>query len=151
MLVNNSWSTQGTAFHSAMVTGFCLFRCRVVLFFCGIASLGSSTIAGAHSPHDHIEAFELGPAGDKSDGAGYVMLIVVRGNLWRSKDGGENWKRIVRGLDNRHEIVAIACEDSAKSTVWFLKTKNDGVVWNCKFKLSWKAIQRSLSKYNSFL
>lgn len=52
----------------------------------------------AHTPHDVISKLEISSSYEQDK----TLLIIVRNNLLRSEDGGYSWKRIVKGLDNRH-------------------------------------------------
>ncbi|MCB1080004.1 MAG: hypothetical protein KDM64_19445, partial [Verrucomicrobiae bacterium] len=84
-----------------------------------------TALVSAHSPHDHIEAFDMAPSRENPDQE--VMLTVVRGNLWRSMDRGGTWKRIVRGIDSRWELNYLLAVPTAQGTVWFLGSDGDGI------------------------
>lgn len=100
------------------------------------------TPAPAHSPHDHIEAFDLAPS--RTEPGVEVMLAVVRGNLWRSLDQGETWKRIARGIDARYELNALAVGATPDGTVWYLGTNGDGVYRSLDDGLSWSRMIEGL-------
>ncbi|MCB1231104.1 MAG: hypothetical protein KDN19_12590 [Verrucomicrobiae bacterium] len=114
-----------------------LFVVGAFLFTISIAPL-----AWAHSPHDHIEAFDLGPSRENPDTE--VMLIVVRGNLWRSIDHGARWKRIVRGIDARWELNSLAVAPTKRGPVWYLGTDGDGVYRSTDDGWSWEKMTDGL-------
>lgn len=101
---------------------------------------GLAPSAAAHSPHDHIEAFDIGT--DRAGGE--VMLIVVRGNLWRSVDQGANWKRIVRGIDARWELNHLTAVPTAAGTVWLLGSDGDGLYRSDDDGVSWRPMNDGL-------
>lgn len=98
--------------------------------------------ARAHSPHDHIEAFDLAPV--HNDSQEDTMLIVVRANLWRSQDRGQSWKRIVRGIDNRFELNRLVAVPTDRGTVWLLGSDGDGVFRSDDDGLSWRRMNGGL-------
>ena len=113
-----------------------------VLFFAFLILIGAPTRSQAHSPHDHIEAFDLGPS--RETPGEEVMLAVVRGNLWRSLDHGGTWKRIVRGIDARWELNSLVVAPSADGPVWFLGTDGDGIYRSTDDGWSWSKMNEGL-------
>ncbi|MFZ4763352.1 MAG: WD40/YVTN/BNR-like repeat-containing protein [Roseimicrobium sp.] len=93
------------------------------LLFC--VSLGIAvTTARAHSPHDHIEGLVLSPEFAKDR----TVFVTARGSLLRSTEGGENWHRVVRGLDNREEFTCLAVAPrSGAGYVVYAGTIGDGI------------------------
>ena len=108
-----------------------------VTLFCGLPRTSQ-----AHSPHDHIEAFDLGPSREHPDSE--VLLVVVRGNLWSSSDGGKNWKRISRGIDNRWALNTLAVAPASEGAVWYLGTEGDGVYRSTDDGRSWQKMNEGL-------
>ena len=49
----------------------------------------------AHRPHDVISQIEISPNYEQDN----TVYIIVRNNLYKSNDGGSNWRRITQGLD----------------------------------------------------
>ena len=107
-----------------------------------LAWLSLSESARAHSPHDHIEAFDLGSS--RAQPGSEVLLAVVRGNLWRSLDRGETWKRIARGIDARYEMNALAVAETPEGAVWYLGTNGDGVYRSTDDGTSWSRMIEGL-------
>ncbi|MEM9980218.1 MAG: hypothetical protein AAF808_21545, partial [Cyanobacteria bacterium P01_D01_bin.2] len=56
---------------------------------------GSFLPAQAHRPHDVVTQIKLSPSYSR-DRTAYTL---VRGNLYKSMDGGDSWRRLVQGLD----------------------------------------------------
>lgn len=96
----------------------------------------------AHSPHDHIEAFDMAPSREKPETD--VMLIVVRANLWRSLDRGATWKRIVRGIDARWEMNQLIAVPTPEGPVWFLGTDGDGIFRSDDDGWTWRKMNGGL-------
>lgn len=130
----NHWGTCG----DGLVRGW--WAAGVLLLLC----LGLAPVLRAHSPHDHIEAFDLGPS--RETPGGEVMLIVVRGNLWRSVDGGATWKRIVRGIDARWELNTLLMAPARGGAVWYLGTDGDGVYRSTDDGWSWEKMNDGLTQ-----
>ncbi|MBE9068922.1 hypothetical protein IQ260_19955 [Leptolyngbya cf. ectocarpi LEGE 11479] len=49
----------------------------------------------AHRPHDVVTQVKLSPRYTQDT----TVYTVVRGNVFKSVDGGNNWQRIVEGFD----------------------------------------------------
>ncbi len=109
-----------------------------------LLSLGLAPLLRAHSPHDHIEAFDLGPS--RENPGGEVMLIVVRGNLWRSINHGATWKRIVRGIDARWELNTLVMAPAKSGAVWYLGTDGDGIYRSTDDGWSWVKMNDGLTQ-----
>lgn len=128
-----SFTTRERLVKKLFAFGACLFTTALLI------SSGS-----AHSPHDHIEAFDLGPSRENADTE--VMLIVVRGNLWRSINHGATWKRIVRGIDARWELNSLAVARADRGAVWYLGTDGDGVYRSTDDGWSWSKMNDGLQQ-----
>jgi len=59
--------------------------------------------AAAHSPHDDI--FDVAVAGGGTDEP--TIVSVVRSAVMISRDGGDSWQRVVRGLENKNILYAL--------------------------------------------
>jgi photosystem II stability/assembly factor-like uncharacterized protein len=93
----------------------------------------------AHYPHDDIFAVEISPNYQQDQ----TLLINVRGNILRSKDGGDSWQRIVKGLDHQHEISAL--DISAQSPkILFLSSLGDGIYKSENGGDSWVKVNQGL-------
>ena len=103
----------------------------------------------AHSPHDVVIDVELSPDFE-SDRTAYALLdgyLPIWGNLFKSQDGGATWTRIERGLDNQHEISAVAVSPQDKKTL-YLSTLGDGVYRSRNEGESWNRLNRGLDSPN---
>ena len=97
----------------------------------------------AHAPHDVISQVQISPT--------YILdltlFIIVRGNLFKSTDGGYNWKRIVRGLDNKHALSSL-CTSSGDNKTLFLSSSGDGVYKSKDGGDSWTKVNYGLENLN---
>ncbi len=93
----------------------------------------------AHYPHDDIFAVEISPNYQQDQ----TLFINVRRNLLKSKDGGDSWQRIVKGLDHQHELSAL--DISAQSQqILFLTTLGDGIYKSENEGDSWSKVNQGL-------
>ncbi|MDJ0571522.1 MAG: YCF48-related protein [Pleurocapsa sp. MO_192.B19] len=93
----------------------------------------------AHYPHDDIFAVEVSPNYQQDQ----TLFINVRGNLFKSKDGGDSWQTIVNGLDHQHELSAL--DISAQSQkILFLATLGDGIYKSENEGDSWSQVNQGL-------
>lgn len=79
--------------------------------------------AFAHTPHDVISKLEISLSYEQDK----TLLIIVRNNLLRSEDGGYSWKRIVKGLDNRHLLSSLIISSNYSNKFLFLSLDGDGI------------------------
>ena len=103
----------------------------------------------AHSPHDVVIDVELSPDFE-GDRTAYALLdgyLPIWGNLFKSQDGGATWTRIERGLDNQHELSAVAVSPQDKKTL-YLSTLGDGVYRSRNGGASWNKASRGLENLN---
>ena len=82
---------------------------------------GQSTVF-AHRPHDVVNRIELSPAYE----ADQTLYILVRGNLFKSINGGDSWQRSVKGLDNGSWLSSF-CVSPNDSKMLLLAVRGDGV------------------------
>ena len=94
----------------------------------------------AHRPHDVVTQVKLSP----TYGQDQTVYILVRGNLFKSTDGGESWQRLVYGLDNLKPFSAIAV-DAAAGNVLMAATQGDGVYRSEDGGDSWRAVNNGLA------
>lgn len=93
----------------------------------------------AHRPHDVIEQIALSPTYEQDQ----TLFIIVRGNLFKSTDGGSSWKRTVRGLDNKNKLSSLAISPQTKGTI-FLSSTGDGIYKSKDEGLSWFKVNNGL-------
>ena len=99
--------------------------------------------AFAHTPHDDIEEVEISPNYDQNK----TLFIIVRGNLLKSKDGGKSWKRIVKGLDNKHRLFSLDISSQSSETL-FLSSPGDGIYKSQDEGASWFKVNQGLGSLN---
>ena len=99
----------------------------------------------AHSPHDVVIDVELSP-NYAQDQTAYALLdgyLPIWGNLFQSKDGGDSWTRIEKGLDNQHQLFSLAVSSKSKKTI-FLSTLGDGIYKSQDEGASWNKVNQGL-------
>ena len=99
----------------------------------------------AHSPHDVVIEVELSPQ-YTLDQTAYSLVdgyLPVWGNLFKSEDGGDSWKRIEKGLDNRHKLISLAVSSRAKE-ILFLSSLGDGIYKSQDEGASWIKVNQGL-------
>lgn len=85
--------------------------------------------AAAHTPHD--DAFTV--AYDRAQAT--AMLALVRSSIYRSADGGESWRRVVRGVDNARMLVDLALAADGRTA--YAVSLGDGVLVSRDSGASW--------------
>lgn len=105
--------------------------------------LGNPDSASAHFPHDDIFTVEMSPDYQQDR----TVFINVRGNLFKSGDGGASWQTVVNGLDHQHELSAL---DIARQSgkVLYLATFGDGIYKSENEGDSWREVNRGLENLN---
>ncbi len=78
--------------------------------------------AFAHRPHDDVAHIELSPNYQQDK----TVFIVVRSNLFKSVNGGENWQRITRGISSPTGITSFDMSAQDKN-ILFLSTYDHGI------------------------
>jgi len=107
----------------------------VSLTFC----FGNVQAALAHTPHDDIYQVELSPTYDQDE----TLYIIVRGIYLKSTDGGQSWKRVVRGLDNNNNLAALSTYAQTNKTL-FLSSFGDGIYKSDDAGESWTKTNNGL-------
>ncbi|MGB3509383.1 MAG: glycosyltransferase family 39 protein [Microcoleaceae cyanobacterium] len=95
----------------------------------------------AHRPHDVVTQIEVSP-NYKQD---QTVLIVVRGNLYRSSNGGTSWQRITQGLDNSSSIADLELSQQ-NDDLAFLGTTGDGIYRSSDKGFTWEKISADLDE-----
>ena len=99
--------------------------------------------AFAHYPHDDIFAVKLSPNYQQDR----TLFINVRGNLFRSKDGGNSWQTIVKGLDHQYELSSLDIAAQSQK-ILFLSTLGDGIYKSENGGDSWSKVNQGLETLN---
>ncbi|MEA5510295.1 YCF48-related protein [Crocosphaera sp. UHCC 0190] len=89
----------------------------------------------AHRPHDVVDQLELSPNYDKNQ----TLFIIVRGNLFKSQDGGNSWERLWKGLDNFDNLVALSIS-SQNDNVLFTSSLYGGIYKSQDGGQSWEKV-----------
>ena len=97
----------------------------------------------AHYPHDDIFAVEVSPNYQQDR----TLFINVRGNLFKSLDGGDSWQPIVNGLDHRSELSALNISTQSPQ-ILYLATLGDGIYKSDNGGDSWRKVSRGLNNLN---
>jgi photosystem II stability/assembly factor-like uncharacterized protein len=111
----------------------CTVIAIVALFIFG------SPAALAHRPHDVISQIEISPDFDTDK----TVYTIVRNNLYKSTDGGENWVREIEGLDYEGELGTLTLSASDKNTL-YIATRSDGVYKSEDAGESWRRVNRGI-------
>lgn len=93
----------------------------------------------AHYPHDDIFAVEMSPNYQQDR----TVFIDVRGNLFKSRDGGASWQTVVNGLDHQHELSALDISPSSAEVI-YLATLGDGIYKSENGGNFWRKVNRGL-------
>lgn len=96
----------------------------------------------AHRPHDVVTQVDLSPKYQQDQ----ALFIIVRGNLFKSVDGGYSWQRIVNGLDNRSSLAGLSI--SQTSSILFLSSFEDGIYKSSDGGNSWQNVNNGLEILN---
>jgi photosystem II stability/assembly factor-like uncharacterized protein len=102
-------------------------------------SLVWSPVALAHRPHDVVSQIEVSPDFETDK----TVYIVVRHNIYKSTDGGDNWQRKIQGLDYKGEAGSLSLSPSEKNILYF-STRSDGVYKSEDAGETWKKINQGL-------
>lgn len=128
----------------SVVKGICVFFLSILTFCCFDVDG-----ALAHSPHDVVIDVELSPNYARDQTAYYIVdgYLPIWGNLFKSEDGGNSWKRIEKGLDNQHKLFSLAVSSQSKETL-FLSTLGDGIYKSRDEGVSWVKVNQGLETLN---
>ena len=96
----------------------------------------------AHTPHDDVFQVEISPQYDLDK----TLFTIVRGNLFKSKDGGENWQTLINGLDHKHRLYSLEIADKSPDTL-YLSSLGDGVYKSQNGGDSWLKVNRGLNNF----
>ena len=113
---------------------------RVILISACILLFGAS-ITFSHEPHDDIHGVVLSPIYSEDQ----TLFIIVRNCLFRSKDGGESWTRLVKGLDYKGFLSALAVSPTSENTL-YLSSLGDGIYRSLDSGFSWVNISADLGE-----
>lgn len=108
---------------------------------CAVAIVAGVNPVRAHTPHDDIFDVAVSPtyASDR------MVFTISRGLLLKSEDGGQTWRHLVRGLDNKQPFTAL--EMSARSSqLLFVSSPRDGVYRSKDGGETWSRVSRGLPK-----
>ena len=117
-----------------------LLAILTVLFF----ELG---VAFAHTPHDNIFAVEISPNYDQDQTLFLISHVGLWGNLLKSEDGGQSWKTIVKGLDNKDKLSSLGISSQSPKTL-FLSSRGDGIYKSQDGGASWFKVNQGLGTLN---
>lgn len=92
-----------------------------------------------HRPHDVVTQVKLSP-NYKND---QTIYTVVRGNLFKSMDQGNRWKRMVQGLDTLTPFSTLTI-DQADGSLLALGTHGDGIFRSDDAGESWQQSNEGL-------
>ncbi|NEZ61769.1 hypothetical protein D0962_03090 [Leptolyngbyaceae cyanobacterium CCMR0082] len=95
--------------------------------------IGSFQPVQAHRPHDVVTQVKLSP----SYSTDQTVYTVVRGNLLKSVDKGEHWRRIVQGLDTLTPLSTLTI-DQVEGKMLALGTHGDGIFISNDEGESWR-------------
>ncbi|MEO0433221.1 MAG: YCF48-related protein [Cyanobacteria bacterium J06656_5] len=93
----------------------------------------------AHRPHDVVTQVKLSP----SYSSDKTLYSLVRGNLFKSTDAGNSWKRIVQGLDTLTPFSTLTI-DQAQGQVLAMGTYGDGIFRSDDQGESWQQSNEGL-------
>ncbi|EAZ89532.1 WD40/YVTN/BNR-like repeat-containing protein [Crocosphaera chwakensis] len=104
----------------------------LVIFFSLSSSLINLPVALSHRPHDVVDQVELSSNYDDNK----TVFIVVRGNLFKSEDGGKTWQRLWEGLDNIDNLVTLSVSANNDNVIFtsslysgIYKSEDGGQSW----------------------
>ncbi|MEM9807508.1 MAG: glycosyl hydrolase [Cyanobacteria bacterium P01_D01_bin.56] len=93
----------------------------------------------AHRPHDVVTQVKLSPA----YGQDQTAYSLVRGNLFKTVDGGQNWKRLVQGIDTLEPLLSLTI-DQENGQVLAMGTQGDGIYLSDDTGETWRQSNQGL-------
>ncbi len=109
----------------------------------------SQTPVIAHRPHDVVTTIKASHHYQDNQ----TLYIVVRGNFFRSSNGGLSWQRLVKGLEtdeNISDIEIIPSNSSDQETI-LASSEGDGIYRSTDQGNSWTTINQGLKNLNILL
>ena len=103
----------------------------------------STNRVAAHRPHDIVSEVTILPNYQQNQ----TVFIVVRGNLFKSMDGGNSWQRIVKGLDGGARFSALSFSPS-NPKIFFLSSLENGIYKSQDKGISWFQLNNGLDNLN---
>ncbi|NEP17242.1 MAG: hypothetical protein F6J97_10080 [Leptolyngbya sp. SIO4C1] len=95
--------------------------------------------AWAHRPHDVVTQVKLSPAYSQDQ----TLYTLVRGNLFKSTDGGDSWLRLVQGLDTLFPFSTLTIDQQTGQTL-AVATRGDGIYRSEDSGASWQPVNSGL-------
>ncbi|MEM9487401.1 MAG: YCF48-related protein, partial [Cyanobacteria bacterium P01_F01_bin.116] len=105
-----------------------------------VALVGFPKAAWAHRPHDVVTQVALSP----DYGQDQTAYTLVRGNLFKSTDGGDHWQRLVQGLDNRYPFSTLSI-DTQTGRGMAVATRGSGIYLSDDGGESWQSRNQGLN------
>lgn len=102
--------------------------------------------AQAHTPHDVVASTALSPEFAED----HTAYSVVREYIVKTTDGGDTWKRLVNGLDNKRHLSAVAVAQNDADRV-YAATRGDGMYRSDDAGGSWRPVNDGLEPPLSFV
>lgn len=97
----------------------------------------------AHSPHDRIDGLDISPVYVHDE----TLFITMADHVFKSTDGGDSWKELANGLDNKYTYSTVVMSPvfDVDQTV-FLSSTGDGVYRSQDGGASWTKIVAGLDR-----
>ncbi|MGK7938312.1 MAG: WD40/YVTN/BNR-like repeat-containing protein [Xenococcaceae cyanobacterium] len=93
----------------------------------------------AHVPHDDVYRVVLSANYSQDQ----TLYMLVRGNLFKSTNGGDNWQRLVKGIDNHGNLVTFTLA-SQNNQILYLSSLTDGIYKSVDEGKSWFTVNQGL-------
>lgn len=121
-----------------------IFLINLILIFSLSGILIQVPSAWGHRPHDVVDQVELSPNYDQNQ----TLFIIVRGNLFKSQDGGNSWQRLWKGLDNFDNLVTLSTS-SDNENILFTSSLYSGIYKSQDGGQSWTKVNNGLDLENT--
>ena len=93
----------------------------------------------AHVPHDDVYRIVL----SSNYSQDRTLYMLVRGNLFKSTNGGDSWQRLVQGIDNQGNLVTLTLATQNNQTL-YLSSLTDGIYKSVDEGKSWFKVNQGL-------